>query len=83
MAESDLSTIMDVAASVSFKRRCEMSEQSLWLYQRYFSTIENVALTTLDIINDRVFPHHARVYEDWNFPQNKVNLYLCFSGNEV
>ncbi|KAG8269752.1 Exostosin-2 [Homalodisca vitripennis] len=71
VGEADLNTVIDVAASVSEKRRDEMREQGLWLYQRYFSTMEAVTLTALDIINDRVFPHHARTYEDWNFAPHK------------
>ncbi|KAG8263793.1 Exostosin-2 [Homalodisca vitripennis] len=67
VGEADLNTVIDVAASVSEKRRDEMREQGLWLYQRYFSTMEAVTLTALDIINDRVFPHHAR-------PHTRVSL---------
>lgn len=76
VAEADLNTLVDVARNVSEKRRQEMSEQALWLYQRYFSSMEAVTLTTLDLINDRVFPHHARVYEDWNVAPHKVTTVL-------
>jgi len=72
VGEADLNTVVDLAAGVSDRHREEMSEQGLWLYQRYFSSVEALTTTALDILNDRVFPHHAKVYEDWNFPGYKV-----------
>lgn len=74
LGEADLSLVMDLVNGVSVKRQQEMSEQGFWLYNRYFSTIESITLTTLDIINDRTFPQHARVYEDWNFAPHMVIL---------
>ncbi|XP_054271182.1 exostosin-2 [Macrosteles quadrilineatus] len=71
VGEADLNTIVDLAAGVSPRHREEMSEQGLWLYKKYFSSVEALTLTVLDIVNDRVFPHHAKVYEDWNFPNYK------------
>ena len=34
--------------------------------------MQKITLTTLQIINDRVFPYAARKYEEWNDPPNKV-----------
>lgn len=66
LGEADLSSVMDLVGGVSLKRQQEMSAQGFWLYNRYFSTVEAVTLTALEIINDRAFPQHAKVYEDWN-----------------
>ena len=32
------------------------------------SSMERLALTTLQIVNDRIFPHQRRTYSDWNEP---------------
>lgn len=34
-----------------------------FLYRRFFSSISAIAMTTLDILNERVFPTSARGYE--------------------
>lgn len=46
--------------------------QVKWLYEKYFSSIEKITNTVLDIIQDRVYPQWARVYEDWNIPPQEV-----------
>ncbi len=38
----------------------EMRDRVLFLYERYFSSLSKIALTTLDILNERVFPTTAR-----------------------
>lgn len=76
LGEADLSSVMDLVGGVSPKRQQEMAAQGYWLYTQYFSTIEAVTLTTLEIINDRVFPQHAKVYEDWNSAPHLVCIYL-------
>lgn len=64
--EDDLDQMMELLRSVSFDRISEMRKTGSWIYTKYFSSMENVALTTLRIINDRVFPHQGRSYSDWN-----------------
>ncbi|KAL1131710.1 hypothetical protein AAG570_011323 [Ranatra chinensis] len=68
LAESDLSSLMSVVGSISEQRRLEMREQGKWLYSRYFSSMESITLTTLEILNSRVYPQHALIYEEWNDP---------------
>ncbi|XP_047485553.1 exostosin-2-like [Penaeus chinensis] len=65
--EEDLPTLMQtIKTDISEKRLEEMHKQVLWLYEKYFSTMEAITLTTLKILNDRVFPAHARSLEQWN-----------------
>ncbi|ROT65577.1 Exostosin-2 [Penaeus vannamei] len=65
--EEDLPTLMQtIKTEVSEERLEEMHKQVLWLYEKYFSTMEAITLTTLKILNDRVFPAHARSLEQWN-----------------
>ncbi|XP_014260737.1 exostosin-2 [Cimex lectularius] len=66
LGEADLGSLMTVAEAVPLEKRLEMSEQCKWLYSKYFSSMETITMTTLDILNDRVYPQNAKVYEDWN-----------------
>ncbi|KAF4523090.1 hypothetical protein B566_EDAN003102 [Ephemera danica] len=66
--ESDLSTVLSRLRAVSNERRNELRQQGRWLYEQYFSSMKRIVLTTLSIIEDRVFPHNARSYPSWNLP---------------
>lgn len=68
VSEGDLGSILKVAEAVAPHKREEMSQQARWLYTTYFSSMERITATTLDILNDRVYPQNAKVYEDWNNP---------------
>ncbi|XP_028414208.1 exostosin-2-like isoform X2 [Dendronephthya gigantea] len=46
----------------------DMKKQVKHLWVNYFSSMKTIALTTIKIINDRVFPNAAWSYEDWNTP---------------
>ena len=37
--------------------------QAMFLWEKYFSSMDRIAITILDIINDRIFPHVAKSYE--------------------
>ncbi|CAH1390204.1 unnamed protein product [Nezara viridula] len=68
LSEGDLSSILKVASAIPTIKQKEMSAQGKWLYSTYFSSMESITLTALNILNDRVYPQYARVYEDWNNP---------------
>lgn len=42
--------------------------QARWFWEAYFSSMKAIGLTTLQIINDRIYPYAARTYEQWNNP---------------
>lgn len=56
----------DIGGVVSMVKRVpdamveELRQQVLYLYRKFFSSMATIAMTTLDIINDRVFPISAR-----------------------
>lgn len=77
--EHNLSEIIRLAKSVSVTRIYEMSAQCSWLYLKYFSSIEVITNTTLDILNQRVFPENAHFYEDWNLKPNFVCIQCIFN----
>lgn len=72
--ESNLNSVVELAKSVSISRREELSLQCLWLYSKYFSSMEAVTNTTLLILNQRVFPENALFYENWNIRPTFVSF---------
>ncbi|KAK6641325.1 hypothetical protein RUM44_013034 [Polyplax serrata] len=66
--ESDLSVVIEKLTRISDLKKKELQQQGMWLYLKYFMSIEKITLTTLDIINQRVYPQNALHYEDWNMP---------------
>ncbi|KAG0712140.1 Exostosin-2 [Chionoecetes opilio] len=65
--EEDLSDVVNILKrDVSEERLAEMQQQVLWLYEQYFASVRDITLTTLKILNDRVFPAHARSLDKWN-----------------
>ncbi|XP_029671569.1 exostosin-2 isoform X3 [Formica exsecta] len=69
--EVDILLIIQLLKKISHQRIMEMQEQNAWLYDRYFSTIEKITETTLEVLTDRVFPHLTRDYTYWNVPHYK------------
>jgi glucuronyl/N-acetylglucosaminyl transferase EXT2 len=76
LGEGDLSSILKVAEGISEQRRIEMRNQGLWIYSKYFSSMEAITLTVLEILNGRVYPQHALVYNDWNEPPFLVSDFI-------
>lgn len=72
--EDYLHTVMEVVKKVSKRKVAEMRKQVRFLYQRYFSSVERIAEVTLDIIQDRVYPHWTRTYDDWNLRPEEVKF---------
>jgi len=64
--EDDLGEVITVLKQISPQRVLEMRQQVEFLFNAYFRTIKDITLTTLQIINDRVFPYAGRKYEEWN-----------------
>lgn len=68
--EADIGNLVSILRNVSSARREEMKDFGHFIYKKYFSTISKIVLTTLDIINGRVFAHHAKTYVENNLPSN-------------
>ncbi|XP_022237779.1 LOW QUALITY PROTEIN: exostosin-2-like [Limulus polyphemus] len=68
LREDHLHDLIHILKSISEHRILEMRKQAHFIWTQYFSSIQKITLTTLQIINDRVFPHFARTYEEWNDP---------------
>ncbi|CAH1799396.1 unnamed protein product [Owenia fusiformis] len=66
--EDDLADIGHILEDISIEKIHSMRKQVKFYYETYFATIKDITLTTLQIINDRVFPYAGRKYEEWNEP---------------
>lgn len=75
VSEDDLGNLMEILAIVSDDRIAELQRQGSWLYEQYLSSIKAITLTTLKILNDRVFPQNAHTYQDWNVPPEPVSIF--------
>lgn len=72
--EEYLHTLMSVLKDISEQKIAEMRKQVRFLYSKYFSSLKKITETTLDIIQDRVYPHWTRTYDDWNLRPSEVRL---------
>ena len=86
----DLDQLMAKLGRVSADMLDDWRTQVLFLYQRYFISMTAITLTTLDIINDRVFPMSAKssdvscsVYNSLFFLSGKVTILLAPSPSPL
>ena len=56
-----------------------MQEQVIRVYNSYFKDLKTITRTTLDIVNDRVFPQHAKTYREWNLMDQDFRTPLFLS----
>lgn len=79
--EKHLNTLIDVVTSISDKRIRRMQSSLLHVYHSYFSSLEKIAITTLDIIQDRVYPYLQKTYDDINLRPSEINTNPLFFPN--
>lgn len=72
--EDELENMIQILESYSQEKIYELRQQVNFIWQKYFSSPKVIALTTLQIINDRVFPYAGKSYEDWNDIPNTVRF---------
>lgn len=76
--EKHLKTVIDVITAISDKRIKQMQSSLLHVYQSYFSSMDKITLTTLDIIQDRVYPYLRKTYDDINLRPSEINTNPLF-----
>ncbi|RWS02309.1 exostosin-2-like protein, partial [Dinothrombium tinctorium] len=64
--EHSIPNLMDILKSVSEEKIMQMRDHSIFIFEKYFSSIKTIVLTTLQIINERIFPNIATSKEEWN-----------------
>nr|XP_002119284.3 exostosin-2-like [Ciona intestinalis] len=72
--EDSLPDIMNILRRIPHEQVVLMKKQVEFLYTSYFTNIPAITMTTLQIINDRVFPHVATTYEKWNNPPSSNSV---------
>ena len=68
IAEQSIGEIPTIVQQIPPNVWRSMSKQAFFLYNYYMSSMHKITLTTLRIIQDRVFDHYALRYENWNLP---------------
>lgn len=58
--------VLQIISDISERRERQLRDQLDWVYSQYFSSCRQVALTTLQIVNDRLLPHRRRSLAEWN-----------------
>ncbi|NP_001120887.1 exostosin-2 [Xenopus tropicalis] len=66
--EEKMFEMYSILQAVPQRQLEEMQRQARWFWEGYFSSMKSIALATLQIINDRIYPYAARSYEEWNGP---------------
>ncbi|UYV71618.1 EXT2 [Cordylochernes scorpioides] len=66
--EEEVGELVEHLASIPDSRVAELRSQACFLWDSYFHSMEAITLTTLRLLNDRVFPHTAASYHHWNDP---------------
>ncbi|KAK9880394.1 hypothetical protein WA026_010273 [Henosepilachna vigintioctopunctata] len=69
--EDYLNTLVNVLQKISAKRRDKMRQSIKFYYDSYLSSMGKIALTTLDILQDRIYPHWCKMYDDWNLSSSE------------
>ncbi|CAH8840467.1 unnamed protein product [Trichobilharzia szidati] len=67
--------VPSILSTYSSREILLLRKQIMFAYERYFSSIEKIMITTLDILNDRVFPQYSRSYAEWNYPDYSANAF--------
>lgn len=75
--EDNLGQVLNIVKGFSMERIYEMRRQVQFYWENYFKSIKDITLTTLQIINDRIFPYAARKYDQWNEPPS-VSIQFIF-----
>ena len=61
-----LPRILSILEGVGEEEWSQKQRQGLRVWTKYFSSLGRIVLTTLLILNERVFPTHASSFEEWN-----------------
>ncbi|KAJ8396673.1 hypothetical protein AAFF_G00015110 [Aldrovandia affinis] len=68
--EDKLPEMYTILKSIPQRQVEEMQRQARWFWEASLSlsSMKAIGMTTLQIINDRIYPYAARTYEQWNNP---------------
>ncbi|OAF69248.1 hypothetical protein A3Q56_03024 [Intoshia linei] len=70
--ESEIIMIPQKLQNVNKERRQKMSQQITFLYNKYFSSIEKILETSLQILKEQMFPNKKKSKHDWNESNTEI-----------
>jgi len=86
--DHELSSVHQILQQINSGRREELRSTGLNFYQLYMSSMKVITTTVLQILSDRILPHTAKTYADWNDSPSHVshlftdvNFVLFMNGN--
>ncbi|KAF5401094.1 EXTL2 alpha-1 4-N-acetylhexosaminyltransferase [Paragonimus heterotremus] len=65
---AELEQLPTILTSFRSTEIAQFQSQVEFIFNRYFASLEKIVVTTLDILNERVFPYYSRTYFQWNDP---------------
>ncbi|XP_058832930.1 exostosin-2 [Topomyia yanbarensis] len=71
--ENSLHSIIPTLKAISVERVNELRAHGAYFYDRYFASLEKIVLTSLDQLNDRIFPHLSQTYTHWNVAKTQYS----------
>jgi hypothetical protein len=74
---ADLNRIHDILGFISSSKEEEMRGQVSFLYSTYFQNLEDIVLTILNVLNERILPQYAKGYEVKCFGLFDHIIHLC------
>ncbi|VDN00698.1 unnamed protein product [Thelazia callipaeda] len=74
--EDTVLTISDMLSAIPLDRILFLKQQSRGLYQRYFSSVEKIVLTSLQIVEERIKKQQGKEARDWNRLFSPVQKFL-------
>uniref|UniRef100_A0A914ZQK2 Exostosin GT47 domain-containing protein n=2 Tax=Parascaris univalens TaxID=6257 RepID=A0A914ZQK2_PARUN len=80
--EDTVLTISDVLKAIPFERVLYMKQQARGLYHRYFSSVEKIVLTSVQIIEERIAKQRGEEERQWNVISERPRLPLSNSACE-
>lgn len=71
--------VPSIVRSLSPNRILALRQQTLFLWEAYFSSIEKITLTSLEIVKDRIFRQTAHQKTQWNLHPGGLHILPDFS----
>ncbi|CAG0882058.1 unnamed protein product, partial [Darwinula stevensoni] len=78
--ERDLLQVPQIIRSLSQEKILAMRQQTQFLWERYFSSMESIVMTTLKIIEERIWSHMKQEAVIWNMPPGGIFHQLSVSS---
>ncbi|KAJ6215419.1 hypothetical protein RDWZM_009919 [Blomia tropicalis] len=70
-----INELVQIVDAIKPSRRREMRINCLYVWYQYFGSLERIALTTIEIINERIYPKPKRLALNDNQQQRQLNQF--------